>query len=66
MNKAVLEYEIDLHLSDEGYSVSVPDLLGYWSQVRTEAEALANIESAIRAYFSVVDDLLQNAKVQEN
>ena len=66
MNKAFTKYKIALHQSDEGYSVSVPDLPGCWSQGSTEAEALANIESAIRAYFSVVDDLLHNSEVREN
>ena len=49
----------------EGYSVSVPGLPGCWSQGQTEAEALANIELAIREYFSVVEDLLENTEVRE-
>ena len=43
-----MKYKIALHHSDEGYSVSVPGLPGCWSQGKTEAEALANIETAIR------------------
>jgi len=60
-----MKYKIALHHSDEGYSVSVPGLPGCWSQGKTEAEALANIETAIREYSSVVEDLLQDAEVRE-
>ncbi len=60
-----MRYKIALRHSDEGYSVSVPGLPGCWSQGQTEAEALANIELAIREYFSVVEDLLENAEVRE-
>ena len=60
-----MKYKIALHHSDEGYSVSVPGLPGCWSQGKTEAEALANIEIAIREYFSVVEDLLKDAEVRE-
>ena len=60
-----MKYKIALHHSDEGYSVSVPGLPGCWSQGKTEAEALANIEAAIREYFSVVEDLLKDAEVRE-
>ena len=60
-----MRYNIALHKSDEGYRVSASGLPGCWSQGKTEAEALANIEAAIREYFSVVDDLLKDAKVRE-
>ena len=60
-----MKYKIALHHSDEGYSVSVPGLPGCWSQGKTEADALANIEAAIREYFSVVEDLLKDAEVRE-
>ena len=60
-----MRYKIALHHSDEGYSVSVPGLPGCWSQGQTEAKALANIEVAIREYFSVVEDLLRDAEVRE-
>jgi len=60
-----MRYKIALHHSDEGYSVSVPGLPGCWSQGKTEAEALANIETAIREYLSVVEDLLGDAEVRE-
>ena len=51
-----MRYRIALHQSEEGVSVSVPGLPGCWSQGATEAEALDNIEDAIRAYLAVVDD----------
>ncbi len=49
-----MKYKIALHHSNEGYSVSVPGLPGCWSQGK--AEALANIEAAIREYLCVVED----------
>ena len=63
--EVLMRYKIALHHSDEGYSVSVPGLPGCWSQGQTEAEAFANIETAIREYFSVVEDLLKDAEVRE-
>ena len=52
------------HQSDEGYSVSAPGLPGCWSQGKTEAEALANIEAAIREYLGVAEDLLEDAEAR--
>ena len=46
-----MKYQIALHKSQEGYSVSVPGLPGCWSQGATEAEALENITDAIREYL---------------
>ena len=60
-----MKYKIALNQCVEGYSVSVPGLPGCWSQGRTEAEALANTEIAIREYLSVVDDLLEHAETRE-
>lgn len=40
-------------------------LPGCCSQGETEAEAVANIEVAVREYLSVVDDLLKGAEVRE-
>ena len=57
-----MKYKFALHHSDEGYSVSVPGLPGCWSQDKTEADVLANIEAAIREYFSVVEDLWKDAE----
>lgn len=60
-----MKYKIALHTSDEGVSVSVPGLPGCWSQGRDEQEALENIQDAIRAYLSVVEDQLEGAEVRE-
>lgn len=60
-----MRYKIALHRSDEGISVSVPGLPGCWSQGRDEAEALENIEDAIREYLAAVEDQLQGADVRE-
>ena len=60
-----MRYKIALHKSEEGYSVSVPGLPGCWSQGDTEDEAIANIETAIREYFEVVDNLLDDVEVRE-
>jgi predicted RNase H-like HicB family nuclease len=45
-----MKYRIALHKSKEGYSVSVPELPGCWSQCATEQEALDNIRDAISEY----------------
>jgi predicted RNase H-like HicB family nuclease len=54
-----MRYKIVLQKSEEGYSVSCPGLPGCWSQGATEAEALENIQDAIRGYLAAVDDLLR-------
>jgi len=59
-----VKYKIALHHDEEGYSVSVPGLPGCWSQGETEAEALANIEDAIREYLAARDELLQESEVR--
>ncbi len=56
-----MKYEITLHQSDEGYGVSALGLPGCWSQGKTQAEALANIDAAIREYLCVTEDLLEDA-----
>ena len=58
-------YKVRLQRSDEGYAVSVPGLPGCWSEGATEAEALANIRTAIEEYLSVVDAELQGADIRE-
>ncbi len=60
-----MKYKVALLESDEGWSVSVPGLPGCWSQGASEAEALANIEAAIREYLAAVDELLGDAQVKE-
>jgi predicted RNase H-like HicB family nuclease len=55
-----MRYKIVLQKSEEGYSVSCPGLPGCWSQGATEAEALENIQDAIREYLAAVDELLRD------
>ena len=60
-----MNYKVLLHQSDEGFSVSCPGLPGCWSQGKTEAEALENIQVAIREYLAAVDDLVKGQDVRE-
>ena len=63
-----MRYKIVLHQSEEGYSVSCPGLPGCRSQGATEAEALENIQAALREYLTAVEELLQdtpNTEVRE-
>lgn len=60
-----MKYKIALRETEDGYSVSVPGLPGCWSQGATEAEALANIEAAIREYLATREELLQGTVVRE-
>lgn len=63
-----MRYKIVLQKSEEGYSVSCPGLPGCGSQGATEAEAVENIQDAIREYLAAVNDLLQEtleAEVRE-
>jgi predicted RNase H-like HicB family nuclease len=53
-------YRVILHPSEEGYSVSCPGLPGCWSQGATEAEALANIQIAIREYIAAAEELARD------
>jgi predicted RNase H-like HicB family nuclease len=60
-----MNYKVVVHESEEGFSVSCPGLPGCWSQGETEAEALENIQSAIREYLAAVDDLVRGRDVRE-
>ncbi|MBI4468014.1 MAG: type II toxin-antitoxin system HicB family antitoxin [Acidobacteria bacterium] len=60
-----MRYKVVLKQSDEGVSASVPGLPGCWSQGANEAEALDNIQDAIREYLSVVAEQLKGADVRE-
>lgn len=60
-----MKYTVVLHPSEEGYAVSVPGLPGCWSEGATEAEALANIEDAIREYLEAIAEVTQNEVVRE-
>jgi predicted RNase H-like HicB family nuclease len=60
-----MRYKVALRKSGEGYSVSCPGLPGCWSQGATEAEALENIQEAIREDLAAVDDLLHDTPEAE-
>ena len=60
-----MKYNVALHRSEEGYSVSCPGLPGCWSQGQTEEEALDNIRDAIREYLEAVKETLREAEVRE-
>lgn len=60
-----MNYKVVVHESEEGFSVSCPGLPGCWSQGATEAEALENIQDAIREYLATVDDLIRGQDVRE-
>ena len=51
-----MKYKIALYKSEEGFSVSCPGLPGCWSQGATEAEAIDNIQDAIKEYLAAVDE----------
>ncbi len=53
-------YRIDVCKSDEGYSVSCPELPGCWSQGPTEPEALSNIQLAIQEYIDAAEEMGQS------
>jgi predicted RNase H-like HicB family nuclease len=52
-------YRVDVRPSEEGFSVSCPELPGCWSQGATEPEALANIQVAIQEYVNAAEELGQ-------
>jgi predicted RNase H-like HicB family nuclease len=60
-----MKFKISLYPSDEGFAVSVPSLPGCWSQGATEAEALANITSAIHEYLEAEIEPKEGAMVRE-
>ncbi len=60
-----MRYKVVLQRSEEGFSVSCPGLPGCWSQGDTEAEALENIQDAIREYLAAVDESLKSEEVRE-
>lgn len=60
-----MKYQVLLERSEDGVAVSVPGLPGCWSQGATEAEALANITSAIQEYLDVVKELNRGRDLRE-
>jgi len=61
----MMNYKVVVHESEEGFSISCPGLPGCWSQGATEAEALENIQDAIREYLAAIDDLVKGQDVRE-
>jgi len=61
----VARYRVVLVPSDQGFAVSCPGLPGCWSQGTTEAEALENIQAAIREYLEAVDETVTEGQVRE-
>jgi predicted RNase H-like HicB family nuclease len=53
-----MEHRVVFHRTDDGYAVEVPALPGCWSQGATKAEALENIQDAIREYLAAQEQLL--------
>ena len=60
-----MQYRVALCRSEEGFAASIPGLPGCWSQGETEAEALENIQDAIKEYLAAVDDLVKDENVRE-
>jgi predicted RNase H-like HicB family nuclease len=60
-----VKFKVALYPSEEGFSVSVPGLPGCWSQGETEAEALQNIQDAIREYLEVAVELARGGLMRE-
>jgi predicted RNase H-like HicB family nuclease len=55
-------YKVALYPTEEGFSVSVPELPGCWSEGETEEEALRNIEDAVREYLEVASRVSPSGK----
>lgn len=60
-----MKFKISLFPSEEGFAVCVPSLPGCWSQGATEAEALANIASAIHEYLEAEIERQEGADIRE-
>ena len=60
-----MRYKISLEQSEEGVAASVLGLPGCHSQGVDEAEAMANIEDAIREYLEVQRELWSDREVRE-
>ena len=59
-----MKYKVQIHPSEEGFSVSCPGLPGCWSQGSTEKEALLNIETAIKEYLLVAEELIPSEEIR--
>ncbi|MBM4288527.1 MAG: type II toxin-antitoxin system HicB family antitoxin [Deltaproteobacteria bacterium] len=60
-----MKYTIVLKKTEEGFSVFCPGLPGCWSQGDSEAEALENIQDAIREYLAAVAEYYRDADVRQ-
>ncbi|MCY2993558.1 MAG: type II toxin-antitoxin system HicB family antitoxin [Planctomycetota bacterium] len=60
-----MRYQVILHRTDEGISVSVPALPGCWSEGDTEEDALVNIRDAIDEYLAALQDQCRDVEVRE-
>ena len=60
-----MKYKVILSKNEDGYTVHCPALRGCWSQGSSEAEALANIRSAIEEYLQALEELTAGQEVRE-
>lgn len=60
-----MRYKVSLERSDEGVVASVLGLPGCHSQGADEAEAMANIQEAIKEYLEVQRELWSDREVRE-
>ena len=60
-----MKYRVVFKESEEGYSISCPELPGCWSQGKTEAQALENIRSAIQEYLTAVKKVSEGQQTRE-
>ena len=60
-----MKYKVVLSKNEDGYTVHCPALRGCWSQGASEAEALANIRSAIEEYLQALEELTAGQEVRE-
>ena len=61
-----MKYRVLLVKSEEGFAVQCPALPGCWSQGKTRAEALDNIQEAIRLWLEVAEEDAEQAAAQEH
>lgn len=60
-----MKYKVVLSKNEDGYTVHCPALRGCWSQGASEAEALANIRSAIEEYLQALEELTAGQEIRE-
>jgi predicted RNase H-like HicB family nuclease len=57
-----MQYKIKLIKSEEGFAAQCEDLLGCFSEGKTEEEAITNIKIAIQEYLEAKEELHHNQK----